>query len=83
MTTATLPRPADQCPRRNVDVTLIGELRRTLGGRVSEYTIVQYVRAALEDLRGSVSPEALPEMGARLAHYRLTTLLEGSDGTGA
>lgn len=79
MTTATATRPAH--PMRGIDTTLVGEMRRALGGRVSERVIVQYVRAALEDLRGSVSLEALPEMGARLAYYRLTTLLDGSDGT--
>jgi hypothetical protein len=30
------------------------------------------VRAALEDLSGSVSPESLSEMALRLAHHRLT-----------
>ena len=79
MTAATLTRPA--LPGRlTIDARLVDEMRRVLGARVSDRVIVQYVRAALEDLRGSVSPEALPEMGARLAYYRLTTLLDGTDG---
>ena len=34
--------------------------------------ILACVRAAIADLRGSVSVEALPEMAARLAHHRLS-----------
>jgi hypothetical protein len=33
------------------------------------------VRAAVRDLRGSVSPEALPEMAARLAYHRLQSVM--------
>lgn len=48
------------------------ELATRLHGAIPDGPIRAQVRAALEDLRGSVSPESLSEMALRLAHHRLT-----------
>jgi hypothetical protein len=51
------------------------ELATRLAGPADRAAITQQVSVALAELRGSVSPESLPEMAARLVYHRLT----GSD----
>jgi hypothetical protein len=46
---------------------LLREFGNTVQGRVIQDCLVQ----ALSDLRGSISPESLPEMAVRLARVRL------------
>jgi hypothetical protein len=54
-----------------VSQDLVRELAPQYAGVFTEGTIAIHVRAAVHDLRGSVSAEALPELAARLAHHRL------------
>ena len=49
------------------------ELCMTLGSGYAEADLVEYADKAICDLTGSVAPEALPEMAARLAAIRLTS----------
>lgn len=51
---------------------LLEELSVEFSSVFSHPQIASQVRHAIEDLRGSVSTEALPEMAARLAHHRLS-----------
>jgi hypothetical protein len=53
-----------------ISAELYGEFRALL----PDDTIRGCVREAMTDLRGSISPEALPEMALRLARVRLTAL---------
>jgi hypothetical protein len=48
-------------------------------GTFSDAQIRDYVHDAINDLRGSVSAEALPEMAARLADHRLSTIENPDD----
>ena len=57
--------------RTGVCDDLTRELTPQYAGVCSEQTISRYVRAAVDDLRGSASAEALPELAARLARLRL------------
>ncbi len=50
---------------------LMRELIPQYVGVFKEQTIATYVRAAVDDLRGSARAEALPELAARLAQQRL------------
>ena len=50
---------------------LTRELIPQYAGVFSGQTISRYVRAAVDDLRGSASAEALPELAARLTRHRL------------
>jgi hypothetical protein len=51
---------------------LLHELAARFAGTFSDGQILTYVQNAINDLRGSVRAEALPEMAARLAHHRLS-----------
>jgi len=55
---------------------LVCELDEIFGGETSRAMVSGYVYAAISDLRGSVSAEALPEMAARLARHRLLDATE-------
>ena len=55
-----------------ISAELYGEFR----GLLSDDTIRGCVREAMTDLRGSISPEALPEMAVRLARVRLAALAQ-------
>ena len=57
--------------QRRVTAALIRELEPHFAGALTLDQVAACVRDAVADLRGSVSVEALPEMAARLAHYRL------------
>jgi hypothetical protein len=61
--------PSDQ-GGYEVSTELYGEFR----GRISDDVIRGCVRAAMTDLHGSISCEALPEMAVRLARVRLAAL---------
>jgi len=50
---------------------IVDLLGRQFGASVDRTVIACYVRAAAHDLRGSICPEALPEMACRLAGHRL------------
>jgi hypothetical protein len=52
------------------------ELYGEFGGRISGDVIRGCVRAAMTDLHGSISREALPEMAVRLARVRLAALAQ-------
>lgn len=54
---------------------LIREMSPQFARFLPEPMISTYVREAIDDLRGSVSSESLPEMAARLARHRLTAVL--------
>jgi uncharacterized protein (DUF779 family) len=60
------PAPTQLCHN------LLEELSAEFTPVFSPPQIASQVRHAIEDLRGSVSTEALPEMAARLAHQRLS-----------
>jgi hypothetical protein len=53
---------------------LAAELIARVPGAVGARQVHEQVRAALADLRGSVSPESLPEMAVRLACHRITQI---------
>ncbi|HEU5269391.1 MAG TPA: hypothetical protein VFU36_05645 [Jatrophihabitans sp.] len=50
---------------------IVEELDPVIGPRISSDALGQAVERALRDLRGSVAPEALPEMAVRLARHRM------------
>jgi hypothetical protein len=52
------------------------ELAAQFAETLSAAQIWTYVQDAINDLRGSVSAEALPEMAARLARHRLSTIVK-------
>ena len=56
---------------RLVTTRVVKELRWEYSGSLPAGTIRACARAAIRDLRGSISPEALPEMAVRLAKVRL------------
>lgn len=51
------------------------ELNPLFAPRLGVAVVVEYIRTATNDLRGSVSLESLPEMAARLASHRMLALL--------
>ena len=63
-------------PSRQVGYEISTELYGEFRGLLSDDTIRGCVREAMTDLRGSISPEALPEMAVRLARVRLTALAQ-------
>ena len=56
---------------RLVTTRVVKELRWEYSGSLPVETIKACARAAIRDLRGSISSEALPEMAVRLAKVRL------------
>jgi hypothetical protein len=58
--------------RSEISAELYGEFR----GLLSDEAIRGCVREAMNDLCGSISREALPEMAVRLARVRLAALAE-------
>ena len=60
----------------NVVAELSREMDRQFAGLLSATVIAGCVADALRDLRGSISGEALPEMAARLARFRLAALVD-------
>ena len=74
--TATIT-PADVAEtERRVALVLIRELEPPFAHTLSHNAVSSCVVQAVADLRGSVCVEALPEMAARLAHYRLQTAIK-------
>lgn len=60
----------------------IDELTDDLGGQLDADVIVREAERAARDLRGSISPEALPEMVGRLVRVRLSCRhLDAGSGT--
>ena len=56
---------------RLITTRVVKELNGKYSGSLPAETIKACVRAVIRDLRGSISPEALPEMAVRLAQVRL------------
>ena len=56
---------------RLITTLVVEELTWEYSGSLRAETIKACARAAIRDLRGSISPEALPEMAVRLAKVRL------------
>ena len=56
---------------RLITTLVVKELTWEYSGSLRAETIKACARAAIRDLRGSISPEALPEMAVRLAKVRL------------
>jgi hypothetical protein len=56
---------------RLVTTLVVKELSWEYSGSLPAETIKACASAAIRDLRGSISPEALPEMAVRLARVRL------------
>jgi hypothetical protein len=71
--------PATGVERRTTRA-LIREFEPQFAGELPSTRLRAYIREAVDDLRGSVSPEALPEMAARLAHHRMTRAALHRDG---
>ena len=71
MTILAVPGQPRSDTERRVVRTLRRELRPRFGAGHTAAEIALSVRGALRDLRGSVSDEALTEMGYRLASQRL------------
>jgi hypothetical protein len=61
-------------PAHQVGYEISTELYGEFHGLLSDDAIRGCVREAVTDLRGSISPETLPEMAVRLARVRLTAL---------
>jgi hypothetical protein len=59
---------------RLVTTLVVRELRSEYSESLPAETIKRCARAAIVDLRGSISPEALPEMAVRLAKVRLAAM---------
>ena len=57
-----------------VTTLVIKELTWEYSGSLRAETIKACARAAIRDLRGSISPDALPEMAVRLAKVRLAAM---------
>jgi hypothetical protein len=74
-TAATGIAAAVDSVRTDPGPALLHELAAQFVGTFSDEQIAMYVRNAISDLQGSVSAEALPEMAARLAHYRLCLVM--------
>ena len=62
-------------PAHQVGYEISTELYGEFRGLLPDDTIRGCAREAMTDLRGSISPEALPEMAVRLARARLTALV--------
>jgi hypothetical protein len=60
---------------RLITTLVVKELSWEYSGSLPAETIKACARAAIVDLRGSISPEALPEMAVRLAKVRLAAVL--------
>ena len=56
---------------RLITTLVVKELSWEYSGSLPAETIKTCARAAIRDLRGSINPEALPEMAVRLAQVRL------------
>jgi len=56
---------------RVITTLVVKELNRDYSWLVTAETITACAKAAIRDLRGSINPEALPEMAVRLAQVRL------------
>ena len=69
-------RPA--MARCSLEDDLTAQLALRFSGRCEESAIRNYVRAAITDLTGSVSDEALPEMSDRLANHRLAAATQAT-----
>jgi len=54
---------------------LVNLLVKEFGSAVDRTVIASYVSESVRDLRGSICPEALPEMACRLAGHRLGELV--------
>jgi hypothetical protein len=74
-----MPIPAHRTPiverallERRTTELLTAELDGHVDGVADNTVVSTYIRAAVRDLRGSICPDALPEMAARLVRYRLT-----------
>jgi hypothetical protein len=59
---------------RLIRTLVVKELSREYSGALPAETIKACARATIVDLRGSISPEALPEMAVRLAKVRLAAM---------
>ena len=59
---------------RLVTTLVIKELSGEYSGSLPAETIKACAKAAIRDLRGSISPDALPEMAVRLAKVRLAAM---------
>ena len=62
--------------RELVPLIAVRELEPFFAERLSRDAVWSVVRHAVDDLRGSVHPEALAEMTFRLARYRLEAVVE-------
>ena len=62
---------AGRASTRLITTLVIKELTCEYSGSLPAETIKACARAAIRDLRGSISPAALPEMAVRLAKVRL------------
>lgn len=58
--------------RRTIEL-LTGELGEHVDRVADKAVVSTYILAAMSDLRGSVCPDALPEMAARLVRHRLSS----------
>lgn len=67
-------------PTSGLVENLVRELATQFGRVCPEAIIATYVRRAIDDLRGSVSLESLPEMAARLARHRLLSIVRPTVG---
>ena len=63
-------------PSHQVGNEISAELYGEFRGLLPDDTIRSCVREAMTDLRGSISPEALPEMAVRLARVRRAALAQ-------
>lgn len=63
--------PGSPTAAPDVGATVLAELAARFSAVCPPAQIEALVRTAIEDLRGSVSAEALPEMAVRLARHRL------------
>jgi hypothetical protein len=70
-------RPASRATgpsTRLITKLVVRELSSEYSWSLPAETIKACARAAIRDLRGSISPEALPEMAVRLAKVRLAAV---------
>jgi hypothetical protein len=65
---------AGRVSTRLITTLVIKELTWEYSASLPAATIKACARAAIRDLRGSISPEALPEMAVRLAKVRLAAV---------
>jgi hypothetical protein len=62
---------ADRASTRLIKTIVVKELIWEYSGSLPAETIKACARAAIRDICGSISPEALPEVAVRLAKVRL------------